>query len=204
MLLVKIILFCFITCSLYAQDSLYIKVHFLYGSKPLWKHRDTQKKWFGGILGGHVGIESDSGKIVNFVRKGKFHLFANKDIKHSRYAIHSFIDFYNIFRDNIDSVKKTIIYVPITKQQKEKFDSIAKQYFKETPYDYAFIGMRCGAATYEFLGQLNILPKYSYRKTYLKIFYPKLLRKRLLKKAYEHNWKIEREAGTSERKWERD
>lgn len=204
MLLIKIIVFCFVTCSISAQDNIYLKVHFLYGSKPLWKHKDTQKKWFGGLLGGHVGIESDSGKIINFVRKEKFHLIAKKQDKHSRYAIHSFPDFYNIFRDNVDSVKKTIIYVPITKKQKEQFDSITQQYIKETPYDYAFIGMRCGAATYELLGQLNILPKYSYTKTYLKIFYPKLLRKRLLKKANEHNWTIIREEGSRKRRWERD
>jgi len=77
-------------------------------------------------------------------------------------------------------------------------------YLKQTPYDYALFGMRCGAATYEILGQLNILPAYSYRKTYKKIFYPKKLRKRLFKKANNNSWTIERRAGSGKRKWEKD
>ena len=204
MSLIKIILFCLISCGYYAQDSLYLKVHFIYGSKPLRKYKDTEKKWFGGILGGHVGIEGDSGKILNFGPKGNFHLIARKQSRHSHYVTHSFNGFYTIFGGNTDSVKKTIIYVPITKQQKEKFDSISINYINKTPFDYAFIGMRCGASSYYILGQLGILPQYGYTKTYLKIFYPQKLRSRLLKKAHANNWKIEREEGTPKRKWEKD
>jgi hypothetical protein len=83
------IFFCTISCLCYAQDTAYLKVHFLYGSKPLKKFRDTEQKWFGGILGGHVGIEGDSDRIVNFLPSGKFHWFAKKNELHSTYAIHS-------------------------------------------------------------------------------------------------------------------
>ena len=197
-------IFCFTFFLTYSQDSLCLKVHFLYGSKPLKKYKDTERKWFGGVLGGHVGIEGDSDRILNFLRKGKFHWFAKKDNKHSVYREHTVRNFYAIFRGTPDSVKKAIIYIPVSVQQKQKFDSIATAYLKQTPYDYAFIGMRCGAAAYDILGQLGILKKHSICKTYRKIFYPKKLRKRLLKKARENNWTIVRQGGSIRRKWERD
>lgn len=198
------ILFCIISSLAYSQETNYLKVHFLYGSKPLKKYKDTEPKWFGGILGGHVGIEGDSGRIVNFLPSGKFHWFAKKRNRHSRYAVHTASGFYSILGGNPDQVKKAIVYIPLTNRQKEKFDSITNTYLKHTPYDYALFGMRCGAATYDILGQLDILTNYSYRKTYKKIFYPKKLRKRLFKKATENSWQVVRENGSKKRKWEKD
>lgn len=195
------VLFC---TALFAQDSCYIKVHFLYGSKPLKKYRSTEKRWFGGVLGGHVGIEGDTNKILNFSHTGRFHIFNENNNRHSRYRIHTYNDFYKIFGGNTDSTKKAVVYVPVTRQQKVQFDSISNAYLKQTPYDYAFFGMRCGAASYEILSKLNILPSYSASKTYTKIFYPKKLRSRLLKKAAEKGWAIEMYNGTPKRKWETD
>ena len=201
---ILIILTClFSFCSL-AQDSMYLKVHFLYGSKPLKKYNSTESKWFGGVLGGHVGIEGDSGKIVNFVPYGKFHWVDKKENVNSKYTVHSYQGFYSILGGNPDSVKKAVVYIPVTLEKKHKFDSITQVYLKKSPYDYAFIGMRCGAAAYEILGQLNILPAYSKKKTYRKIFYPKKLRKRLFKKAKKNNWLIVRMHGSKKRKWEKD
>ena len=198
------ILLCFISVLCHSQDTVYLKVHFLYGSKPLKKYKDTEQKWFGGMLGGHVGIEGDSDKIVNFLPNGKFHLLAKKDNMHSTYAVHSTSNFYAILGGNPDSVKKAIVYIPVTARQKQRFDSIATAYLQHTPYDYALAGMRCGAAAYDILGQLEILPRYSYGKTYRKIFYPKKLRKRLFKKATSNNWTIVRQDGSYKRKWEQD
>ena len=101
-------------------------------------------------------------------------------------------------------MKKAIVYVPITNDQKKLFDSISAAYVVQTPYDYAFFGMRCGAATYEILGQLNILPKYSNGHTSRMIFYPKKLRKRLFKMAKANGWKVEHFEGAKKRKWEKD
>jgi hypothetical protein len=64
--------------------------------------------------------------------------------------------------------------------------------------------MRCGAATYEVLGQLGILPQLSLKKTSKRIFYPKLLRQKLFAKAEANNWTIERQEGSPKRKWEQD
>ena len=198
------ILVCCIPILINAEDSTYLKVHFLYGSKPKKEFRDSEQKWFGGILGGHVGIELEEGRIVNFLPSGKFHLIARKNQRHSRYSIHSSNAFYSMFGTRGDSVKRAIVYIPISQEQKKLFDSISTAYLKETPYDYAFIGMRCGSAAYEILAQLDILPSYGHKRTYRKIFYPKKLRKRLYKKAVENGWRITREDGTVRRKWEQD
>ena len=187
-----------------SQDTTLIKVHFLYGSKPAKQYRDSERKWFGGILGGHVGIETNHDQVLNFMRDSKFHLIARKKEKHSRFAIHTTDRFWGIFGSPGETVKKATVIIPVSRQQKNKLDSIQQVYTIQTPYDYAFIGMRCGAATYEILAQMNILRAHAYRKTFLKIFYPKKLRKRLLKKAQENNWTILRQDGTPRRKWERD
>jgi hypothetical protein len=195
---------CFIYLNAFPQDTLYIKLHFLYGSKPLKKYKTSEKKWFGGILGGHAGIERDTNQILSFSPNGKFHWLSKKNNKHSRYSLKSEEGFYGILGGHPDSVKKAIVHVPITMQQKQLLDSISICYLAETPYDYAFLGMRCGAATYEVLGQLGIVHAYSIGTTSRKIFYPKKLRKPLLKEARLNGWKIERQEGSKRRKWERD
>ncbi|HCS19415.1 MAG TPA: hypothetical protein DIW47_02440 [Bacteroidetes bacterium] len=186
------------------KDTIYLKVHFLYGSKPLKAYKDTEPKWFGGILGGHVGIEGDSNKILDFGPRGKFHIFAKKSKRNSYFGLRDRKSFYSILGSNPDSVKRAVVYIPVTRIQKAKFDSITKVYTSHAPYDYAFFGMRCGAASYDVLSQLGILPDYSYTQTYTRIFYPKKLRKRLFALATAKNWKVVKYEGSRRRKWEQD
>lgn len=203
--LAVIIVFCgLIINSSYAQEGGYLNIHFLYGSKPAKAFKGTERKWFGGILGGHVGIEGDQDKVLNFMRKGKVHVFASGKNKNSRYAIHSTSDFWRIFRTPASAVKKTTIVIPVTGKQKQHFDSLSRAYMEQTPYDYAFFGMRCGAASYDILAQLGVVQQYSYRRTFMKIFYPRRLRKRLLKIAEKNDWEVVRQDGVITRKWERD
>ncbi len=197
-------LLCHVYTIIFSQDTVYLKVHFLYGSKPKKEYAATEAKWFGGLLGGHVGIECDSNQILNFLPQGEFHKIAKANDRHSTFALHAFDDFYSILGGHSKDAKKTIIYIPISPAQKQKLDSIKVAYLERTPYDYAFIGMRCGAAAYDILGQLNILPSHQVVKTMKKAFYPQLLRTQLLKKATENGWKITREAGTIKRIWEID
>lgn len=185
-----------------SQDTL--KVHFLYGSKPKKDHKDTEQKWFGGVWGGHVGIEADRGKILSFIPNGEFHLFAKNKDKHSMFAEHNSKSFYEILGGISDSVKRAVVFIPVSKEQKQKFDSLGAVYLKQTPYDYALFGMRCGAAAYEILAQLNILPGYSIEKTSREIFVPKKLRKRLFKKAEANNWIVYKQNGSAKRIWEED
>ncbi|MBC7864122.1 MAG: hypothetical protein IAF38_14190 [Bacteroidia bacterium] len=182
----------------------FIKVHFLYGSKPKKKFKATESKWFGGILGGHVGIEKDSNVVFNFVPSGSFHVFAKKKERHSSFTTHSPNSFWTIMGSHHDSVKKLTVLVPISARQGLLFDSLSKAYREQTPYDYAFFGMRCGAAAYDVLARIGVMKKFRYRKTHRKIFYPKRLRKRLIKKAKRNGWKMIRNEGSERRKWERD
>ncbi len=134
---------------------------------------------------------------------GTFHYIAHKTTFHSQFAIHDKESFWEILGGQADSVKKLTVFIPISSIQKIKLDSLVTIYTQRTPYDYAFVGMRCGAAAYDILSKIGILKKYSHRKTYLKIFYPEKLRVRLLKLAQQHKWTIERQVGSKRRKWER-
>jgi hypothetical protein len=184
----------------YSQEC--IKVQFIYGSHPFKKYKE-EKKWFGGILGGHVGLEGDSSKFYSFEIHGRNKIFNGKK-NNSIYKIETAGEFWNVMETKEDSLKTTTIILPLTLQQKQKFDSITAAYVKEVPYCYAVFGMRCGASTYDILAQMGFFPRYSRFKTYMKIFYPRRLRKRLLAKAKENNWTIIRKQGTPKRKWERD
>jgi len=199
--LFPLFIFCFFQS--YPQDTSFIKVQFLYGSRPLKKYKDSEKKWFGGILGGHVGIEGDSGWFYSFELNGRNKIFNGKR-NNSIYKMETEEEFWNIMKTKEDSIKRTTIIIPLNPFQKQKFDSLTSAYLKEVPYCYAVFGMRCGSSTYEILAQMDILPQYSRCKTYMKIFYPRKLRKRLLAKAEKNNWTIIRKEGTPKRKWERD
>jgi len=203
MKLASLLLFCFCFLHSYSQDTSYIKVQFLYGSKPLKQHKDTEEKWFGGILGGHVGIEADSGKFYSFEIMGKNKIFSGKP-DNSAYKLVTAEQFWSVMKTKEDSIKKATVIIPITEDQKNKLDSITSNYLKQVPYCYAVFGMRCGSSTYEILAQMGILPKYSDFKTCMKIFYPRKLRKRLLSTAEKNNWSVLRQEGTPKRKWEKD
>lgn len=63
--------FMLISYSTFAQsDSIF--VHFVYGSKPLSKE---ESKWFGGKLGGHVGLEAGKDSVFHFNPGGKVRAF---------------------------------------------------------------------------------------------------------------------------------
>lgn len=183
-----------------ASDSLFIRVHFLHGSKPKRKFRYEEDRWFGGKLGGHTGIEISKNVILNFTPKARFHLFAKRRIINSRYTTHDTVSFYRILGGDADSNKKTIITIPVTAKQKFVLDSLTKAYLGKCPYDYAFFGMRCGAAAYDVLANASILPKYSFGRTWRKTFYPRKLRRKLERKGYP----VYKTKGTNRRKWEKD
>ena len=186
-----------------AQDSTFIKVHFLYGSKPKKEFKPTEGKWFGGLHGGHVGVEIEPNKIIDFVPSGNFHYVEKHDNRHSSFVEHDTTSFWEIFGGDSDSMKKMTIIIPITDSQKKKLDSLTNAYWNQTPYDYAFIGMRCAAATYDILANIGITKKHKRKKTYRKNFYPKRTRKKLVKLAKKNNWKIIQKQGSPKRKWER-
>jgi hypothetical protein len=80
------------------------------------------------------------------------------------------------------------------------FDSVATK----TPYDYAIFGMRCAAASYDVLTKIGLFKEYSNKKNVITHFYPKLLRKKILKWAEQNNYTILSNEGRNSRKWESD
>ncbi len=185
-----------------AEDT--IKVHFLYGSKPKRAYQDIESKWFGGVLGGHVGVEKNDEGILHFVPSGAVHLVGQPNNPKSRFLLSAYDEFYQIFGGKINDHKKLIISIPINQEQASIYDSIALAYLSDTPYDYAFKGMRCASAVYNILDHVQLVENRSQHKTSRSVFYPRVLRKILLKKYKENNWSIHKESGSNKRKWDKD
>lgn len=185
----------------YAQtDTLYfIKVHFLYGSKPQKSFKSTEAKAFGGIHGGQATIQVDTFSY-GFEAVLPAHIFVHKHNFHSDFVKKTPKEI--VFNDTTS--KTTTFIIAVTKEQLAKLNQILREYSDNTPYDYAFFGMRCGAAVQDILGQIGIVKKKSRFWTILTTFYPKKLRKRLFKLAKEKNYEIRRTEGRKTRKWEGD
>ncbi|MBS3915969.1 MAG: hypothetical protein KG003_15840 [Bacteroidetes bacterium] len=182
----------------------YLQVHFLYGSKPSKALKDLEPKWFGGIHGGHVGLGLDSNKILNFMPSGKIKIFGTKSGDHGVFIVDNLKEFRESVGGETDSNHWVTFLIPITLKQARVFDSIFNEYLKVTPYDYAFFGMRCGAAAYDVAAKCGIVKEYSYSGTWIRIFYPKIWRRKLFKMAKKNNWQIQSHSGTPRRVWEKD
>lgn len=192
-------IFCilFILCfhTLFAQSDT-ILIHFLYGSRPAKGYRDTEKKYFGGIKGGHVNIEA-KGHVLDFM-KGNCPLFPNKKKPSGGFRLRN-----SVYWDTAGSKWATIV-VPVSPAQMKMIDSLFHTYSQSTPYDYAIFGMRCAAASYDVLSKAGLFKELPEKKDIGKYFYPKLLRKKLFKWAEKNGYTILKHAGRGSRKWEND
>lgn len=183
----------FIGINVSAMDTL--KILFVYGSKPLAK---DEPKLFGGIHGGHVSLKYQQA-FASFVHKGRLHLFPRKKI-HSEYIIEKDKN----FREDTSTSRYIIVDIPINDTQSKALDSVISQRLKHPGYDYAFLGFRCASSAYEVLASAGIFKRYSSTKIKLKFFYPKRLRKHVLKQAKKNHWHLFWRPGKATRKWEKD
>lgn len=176
-----------------------IRVHFLYGSKPKREFKETEVKYFGGLHGGHVSIQSgdtDYGfeptisRIHIFPKRHKQSAFATRELNGQR-------------RYSADSKTVTFL-IPVSQRQLNLLDSLHEAYCKTPPYDYAFFGMRCAAATQDLLATAGIVQRKSRVATILTSFYPKRLRKRLFKLAKANGYRMIFSEGKTTRIWEKD
>lgn len=181
------------------QDTLFIKVHFLYGSRPAHNSEIKEFRYFGGIHGGHVSIEIDS-IDYGFAHKGRFHIFAHKNNLHSKY------DSKNTGGKPayMSDCKFVTFYIPVTYEKYERAKEILRSYCNNAPYDYAFFGMRCASSIHEILGQLGILERKNNFNYAVLSFYPKKLRTRLFILAKENQMQFYIQEGSFTRKWEKD
>ena len=195
-----VFLFLFLSHFLFASDSVFVKVHFVYGSKPKTAFKKVEKKQFGGIHGGHVYMEFND-KIISYgTNNGKWHIFPHKSRSAGKYRIDKDLKWHG----DTGALKITTVIIPITKMQLDKFREAEQMYFSKTPYDYAFLGMRCAAGAYDFLSKAEVCKPKSRFVIISKNFYPKRLRVKLLKRAQKENWQVLRQEGRNTRKWERD
>ena len=193
---VLVIVAVFFANACFAGDSTYtIKINFLYGSRPAKGYHKQESKLFGGIKGGHVSVEA-GGRVLDF-HPGNNPLLPNNKKPSGGFTIH------NSVRWDGDDKWKTVV-VPVSEAQyielQKVFDSVAAR----TPYDYAILGMRCAAASYDVLSKIGLFKEYSSKKNIVTHFYPKLLRKRILKWADKNNYVVISNEGRTTRKWETD
>lgn len=198
------LIFCLAHFGGQAQLTDTIKVYFLYGSKPKPSTRDVEPTWFGGILGGHVGIASEKDEIVHFLPFGQFHIVGKTNNHKSTFSESSESTFWGVLGGANNEVQKLVISIPVTREQRQHLDSIHQSYLTHTPYDYAFLGMRCGSASYDILSQIGIVRRRNKVGLMFGIFYPRKLRHKLLRKAKRFHWKCQTETGITTRKWEKD
>ena len=186
----------FIFSSCLASDSTYtIKINFLYGSKPARGYHQQESKLFGGIKGGHVNIEA-GGRILDFT-PGNNPLFPHNKKPSGGFSINRSVSWDG------DDKWKTII-VPVSEDQYMKLQKLFDSVAAKTPYDYAIFGMRCAAASYDVLSKIGLFEEYPSPKNVATHFYPKLLRKKVLKWADKNNFTIISNEGRPSRKWESD
>ncbi|MDF3025792.1 MAG: hypothetical protein K0S23_99 [Fluviicola sp.] len=177
-------------------DTLVVEI--IYGSKPIAKN---ESHWFGGKLGGHIGLRIGKDSVMHFVPGGRV-AATNINSDTGSYLISSTKQFYRTFR--ADTTKTCRIFIPVSSTQKQKLLNDSKSFLKEGPYPYAFFGMRCAAACYHLLSLADVTKDLSRSKMTWKFIYPRKLRKYLFKEAAKKGWKIERTPGSTKRKWDHD
>lgn len=155
--------------------------------------------YFGGIHGGHVTIEIDS-IDYGFSPTGRVHM-----ISHNRNCHSQFNGKHTHNQPPYPKGYKVVSFtIPISEEQYRQLNKIHADYLEKPPYDYAFFGMRCAAATQDILSQIGIVKKKKRLNTIYSTFYPKKLRKRMFKLAEEKKYTVERQVGRPTRKWESD
>jgi hypothetical protein len=197
--LILTILICFKICLAEGQQEHILKVLFRYGSRPARGYEQVEHPDFGGIHGGHVCLAIDS-VVVGFDSPKGFHIFPRKKNLKGVFV-------REIEREYMqDTIKKkyAIVEIPITDDQYRTLYNVIDGYLKNTPYDYAFFGMRCASATYDMLSQIGIMKPRSNFRNVISNFYPKLLRRKLFHLAKKNNYKVIKLKGRKTRTWEED
>ena len=200
-----------------------IRILCLYGSIPAKGWMDIEPMYGPNSLinrtaklhGGHVGVEYEPGKVLSFQPlkytgpAASGHLFSSSRHINSCFRIYTESRMWNVLGNhynNIDSLRRAVFVIPVTAAQRRILDSLANQYTTSSPYDYAFIGMRCASATYDVLQTAGIVPAYQHQLWY-NVFTTREFRW-LLYQQYVLNkdkgWQLYTCKGSRSRKWEKD
>jgi hypothetical protein len=192
----------------FAQDS--VRVLFIYGSRPARAYRNSEPKWFGGIRGGHVGLQIGPDSVLNF-RSTVYHpchFFPRTHLRNFQdtFEIRTLRQSWEIFPPhhyNIDSLRRAIVVIPVTTAQRAALEAVIRRYDRHKPYDYATLGMRCASATYDVLQEAGLVP-FHRRRNWLRYFAPRAFRREMFTLARKRQWKTYVYKGGGSRVWERD
>jgi hypothetical protein len=187
---------CFFSVNIFSQDT--VEVYFIYGSKPL---TDSESRWFGGKLGGHVGMGFSEDSVFHFNPGGKVGAFGHKDSP-GTWRQDTKEEFLCTF--GCDSNQILIVKIPISAEERIAIRTTALRFLDSSPYPYAFFGMRCTSSCYHLLSQTHWFKKKGKSRMIRNYFYPRKLRKELLKQAKKNHWETELTIGRSSRKWDHD
>ncbi len=193
---ILLIIFSFSFTLCFSQQ---IAIHFLYGSTPAKGFEKTEKKRFGGKKGGHVTLETGD-SIIGFQPKGTCHIIGKKKYCNGYFRADDKIKWK---ADTVGNKYASII-IPLTEEQYSQVKTTVDNYLQKAPYDYAFLGMRCAAATYDVLEEVGVVKKRSRISKWTAFFYPQLLRRQMLKMAKENNYAIVKNPGKKSRSWEKE
>ena len=180
------------------SDKIYI--HFMHGSYPK-KDCIDQRKSVGGLLGGHIEIEIE-GLVYGFEfgNRQKIHVFPRKTPRsfNSKCTVKQKADWLQ--ETKYDRI--TTIVIPIDASKKRQLIDQFQSDHLQAPYDYAFFGMRCASYTYESMANAGIMTKKPGVAYILNAFYPRQLRKKMLRWAKYNGIGVEYKEGIGCRVWE--
>lgn len=182
-----------------AQETHLLKVFFRYGSIPEIGYEYIEYEETGGLEGGHVSLGIDSLEI-GFTNEHVIHVFPRNDDKKGLF----YWEYLKDFEEQVADKKYITFVVPLSEEQYVKLKSILMAYIDESPYDYAFFGMRCAAAAYDVLSQIGIFEHKSMTANVISNFYPRLFRRKMLLLARKKGYTVMRIKGRKTRIWEGD
>lgn len=175
-------------------------IHFVYGSKPKKEFLSDEGKVPGGLLGGHIFIQSGE-NVYGFesTDRKRIHIFP-----HRRFNSIFKKEHLNDWKKATGDQKMTSIEIPVEMGIFRHLDSILENFNNQTPYDYAVFGMRCGSSTYQILSELGFFPVGPEIIAIFRIPYPGILRKKMLRMAEANNYSIKLQPGNDKRTWEKE
>jgi hypothetical protein len=183
----------------FAQEPHLLKVFFRYGSIPEIGYKYIEYEEVGGLQGGHVSIGIDSLEI-GFTNDKTIHFFPQKDHMEGVF----YWEYLKDFEDHVSDKKYITFVIPITQDQYIKLRKILLAYIDNSPYDYAFFGMRCASATYDVLSQIGLFEVLTPAKNMISNFYPKLFRRKMFQLARKNEYTVIRVKGRKTRIWDED
>ena len=183
----------------FAQDPHSLKVFFRYGSIPEIGYEYVEYEEIGGLHGGHVSLGIDSLEI-GFTNDKTIHLFPGNNHKNGVF----YWEYLKDFEDQVSDKKYITFVVPLSEVQYDTLRTILLAYIDESPYDYAFFGMRCTSAAYDVLSQIGLLEPKTRAANIISNFYPKMLRRKMFQLARQRGYTVVRAKGRKTRIWDND